>query len=251
MIRELVASLPTPLAILLANYDEEADPDWPRLFKIGEWATIYIENVLRAETDQLAGMDRRSSWGMRCQTIRMLKRKLKDSGRSSILHLGQEKPASLVLDMWVELRNRWAHPHSVKAEPDLSVSGPDAVQMLIDLLTPICMADLLLLSIDRAARPCAFRLRGLQGLFDPPRIETDVPFAALAEPTVVLRREGSGLVRLDPFFRYRSGSHGENRVEFLVYLRDNEAEYIDPLPRIGARTGSARGPWKVGADVSL
>jgi hypothetical protein len=45
---------------------------------------------------------------------------------------------------------------------------------------------------------------------------------------------GSGVA--EPFFRYRSGSYGENRVEFLACRRDNETEYLDPLPLPGAAT---------------
>ena len=238
--RKLVATLPTPLSILLADHEETAIPDWSRLFQACEWGTMYLENALRAQADYTAGLERRTSWGMRCQTIRVLTRQLEDSGHMPILQIPRAKRGKDVLERWVNLRNRWAHAPFSDAGSGENLSGNEITQMLFDLFGPMSFAQLLLVRWDQTNGAQGFELKGLRGLFDPQRVEIPDLTGGRNVQSLALRREGAPTVGLEPFLRYRSGRHGEHRVEFLASIRDDAGEYVDPLPQPGEEDSSHR-----------
>jgi hypothetical protein len=210
---------------------------------------MYLENALRAQANYAAGLERRTSWGMRGQTIRLLTRQLEDSGLTPILQLTKAKRAADVLERWVNLRNRWAHAPFSEDGVGENLSGQEITQMLMDLFMPISLAHLHLVKRDQTHGLRVFLLEGLRGLFDPQPAEIPDPVGGSEERALVLQREGIPIVRLEPFFRYRSGTHEENRVEFLASVRDGVKEYVDPLPLAGAKAATLAGPERQGTAL--
>jgi hypothetical protein len=228
MTRELIAHLPTPLAVLLAGCCE-GQAEWGRLFVLCETATHYLENALRAQAGYLKELDRPRAWGHRMATVRWLTKQLRAGGETPILELNTT--ADDALSRWIAARNRWAHSISPPSnEPP--ISGQDVPGLIAAVLTPLCRAELLLtLTTEAGTTRCAL-LQGLQGFFSPPHLITSaITWTGGQEPELFLRRDNEGVVRLTPYFRYRKGSGGENRVEFLSTLRaSGVGDYHDALP---------------------
>ncbi len=225
MINNLVAELPTPLAVLLAGLLDELPVLSPKLFAICEIATQYVEYALRAQGDYRDGLTRPQSWGSRIQTIRRLSQTLRTNNVSPILHLDDVVHP---LDTLVRLRNRWAHPGATS--PEMPIPHAEMLGLLYHIFSPLCQAELIVV-IPGDPEPTGRLLRGMRGLFSPPAVRLPDPIRPVANSELFLHRPPDIQVWLAPYLRYRTGHSGENIVEFLVVDRGGGFEYMNPLPR--------------------
>jgi hypothetical protein len=257
-VKELSNCLPTPLAMTLVGYDETDPVDWPRHFKICELATIYLENILRAQLQSDVGLERPQSWGTRLQRIQSFLKQLAVAKCPPVLDLGPKGEAEKALRAWISLRNRWAHSVSHSGRPGGTLPGRhELVDMLTNVLLPLCAGNLVLGEPDMSSQLRVWALRGIRGLFDPPQITLFDDLAVVLQPSsltfrpntvspfryddsdqvlgtsLFFYRETYPLLPLEPYLCYRQGLHGENRVEFLSEVAEGVPTYLDPLHPVG------------------
>jgi hypothetical protein len=236
MKNELISSLPTPLAVPLASYDFGyefgSEKDLRHLFTLVELSLMYVEYVLRAQSKDEEGLNRPEPMGMRIRQIRMLYERLASHGQMPMITNWNDRYYYEKLTLIVQTRNRWAHH-----QPDVTWKNnadllSDSYDSLLEALSPLTNTHLLVMKLSSSGHPECYLLQGTKALFEPQRYRT-VELPSDVEEFSLFAHNNVGTVSLRPFFRYRQGAYGENRIEFLSTLRNGDASYIDPLPKSG------------------
>lgn len=217
MIRELVANLPTPLAVLLAGVLDELKAPFPKLLAACEIATQFMEYALRAQACYDEGLARRSTWGTRIQSIRSLLQTLRSNKLKPILELDDCVPT---LDKVVQIRNKWAHPISMPLDIP---HANELTDILHRVFMPLSQAELLV--VGSSSGKTGLLLRGMRGLFSPRTVTMPSLTRPITTPELLLRRPPDSQVWLDPYLRYRTGPSGESIVEFWMPSREGRAFY--------------------------
>jgi hypothetical protein len=225
--------LPTPLAYLLSRYDYGGTPSVVSQLRLFEATLMFIEHLLRAQTQCALDLAKPAPLGARVARIRELRNRLDRDAVEPIVNISADfnDQVSRLLSM----RNTWIHG-SPRYEGAELMDRRQVEHDMSEILKTLVDVQILLNPLQPTTSDVFYELNGVRGLFEPTLVRSEKRPSDLAPGALLGCRPKVSPIVLHPFIRWRQGSSGENRVELLSTARKAEFVYFDPIGESPERT---------------